>query len=299
MSRTFSKIVLFVIGILFPTVVLASPASIYLFDNFNCENEGIPDCDYSTFKNWNVTNGVNLAQDLLTYRDNGLFLHLGGSCSTTPEPVTLTSKQVFTLNPEISYILSFDLGGNPLSTTGTPNTVQVSLGTYIELFTVENSDLLQGIARTIHVSSMATGTLSFSTVSGELFLDNVALIAAPDGCEGCSIKSATASPSLLWPPNHKMVPVRVRFTTQGNCKEGLSCKITSVNSNEPVNGLGDGDTAPDWAITGDLSVNLRAERSGTGSGRGYTITLTCTDVFGNSSTGTANVTVPHDRGKKK
>lgn len=52
-----------------------------------------------------------------------------------------------------------------------------------------------------------------------------------------------------------------------NCDQGLSCKITSVSSNEPENGLGDGDTAPDWVIIGDLKVNLRAERADTGSGR--------------------------------
>jgi hypothetical protein len=297
MSIKITKIVLFVISILWSTLVMASPATIYLFDNFNCENEGSESCNYSKLKNWDVTPSVDLTQGISTNQDNGLFLNLGGSCSDSPVTATLTSKQDFNLNREISYILSFDLGGNPLSNTDT-STVEVMLGSYNESFTVNKVDPMQGVARTIHFSSEITAVLSFS-VAGELFLDNVALIAAPDGCEGCSIKSATASPNLLWPPNHKMVPVRVRFTTQGNCKEGLSCKITSVSSNEPVNGLGDGDTAPDWAITGDLSVNLRAERSGTGSGRVYTITLTCTDVLGNSSTGTANVTVPHDRGKKK
>ena len=70
-----------------------------------------------------------------------------------------------------------------------------------------------------------------------------------------------------------------------------------VSSNEPVNGTGDGDTAPDWVITGNLTVDLRAERSGTGSGRVYTITVRCTDASGNSSTKTVTVTVPHDRRK--
>jgi len=71
-----------------------------------------------------------------------------------------------------------------------------------------------------------------------------------------------------------------------------------VNSNEPVNGLGDGDTAPDWIITGDLTVNLRAERSGIGNGRIYTITVTCKDACGNSSVGSTTVTVPHDQEQK-
>ncbi len=112
------------------------------------------------------------------------------------------------------------------------------------------------------------------------------------------ITSVSANPNKLWPPNHKMVPVVLAVDASDNCDS--VCQIISAESNEPVNGLGDGNTntAPDWVITGDLTVKLRAERSGTGSGRIYTITVECTDQSGNSSTDTAKVTVPHDKGKK-
>ena len=49
-------------------------------------------------------------------------------------------------------------------------------------------------------------------------------------------------------------------------------ELVSVTSNEPDNGLGDGDTANDIVIVDDLTVKLRAERSGTGNGRIYTLT---------------------------
>ena len=111
------------------------------------------------------------------------------------------------------------------------------------------------------------------------------------------ITSVTANPNNLWPPNHKMVPVVLAVDATDNCDS--VCQIISVASNEPVNGLGDGNTAPDWVITGDLTVKLRAERSGTGSGRIYAITVECADSSGNSSTDTTTVTVPHDKGKKK
>lgn len=62
-------------------------------------------------------------------------------------------------------------------------------------------------------------------------------------------------------------------------------------------GLGDGDTAPDIVISGG-SVQLRAERSGMGTGRLYTLTATVTDVASNSTTATASVSVPRDQGKK-
>ena len=112
-----------------------------------------------------------------------------------------------------------------------------------------------------------------------------------------SIASTTASPNELWPANHKMVTVKAAVSVSDICDTASSCHITSVSSNEPENGLGDGDTAPDWEITGALTVNLRAERSGTGSGRLYTIEVACTDHSGNSSTATVGVTVPHSQGK--
>jgi M6 family metalloprotease-like protein len=112
------------------------------------------------------------------------------------------------------------------------------------------------------------------------------------------IQNVVATPNVIWPPNHKMVQVAVTATATDNCDTAPHCDITSVNSNEPVNGLGDGDTAPDWIITGDLTVDLRAERSGIGNGRIYMITVTCTDACGNSSVGNTTVTVPHDQKKK-
>jgi len=113
-----------------------------------------------------------------------------------------------------------------------------------------------------------------------------------------TINNISANPSVLWPANHKMVPVAVAVSASDNCDAAPVCRITSVSSNERVDGLGDGDTAPDWEITGNLTVNLRAERSGTGSDRVYTIAAQCTDVSGNSSTTTVAVTVPHDQKKE-
>ncbi|HUS02182.1 MAG TPA: hypothetical protein VMY77_10670 [Chitinophagaceae bacterium] len=108
-----------------------------------------------------------------------------------------------------------------------------------------------------------------------------------------AISSVTATPNKLWSPNHKMVPVTVNYTSRDNC--GIARCELSVSSNEPQNGLGDGDTSPDWQIIDDHHVNLRAERSGTGNGRIYNITVRCTDINGNSSTSTTAVTVSHDQ----
>ena len=50
-------------------------------------------------------------------------------------------------------------------------------------------------------------------------------------------------------------------------------------------------------IVNDTTFQLRAERSGTGSGRIYTITCQATDAYGNSTVASVTVTVPHDKGK--
>ncbi len=112
------------------------------------------------------------------------------------------------------------------------------------------------------------------------------------------VSSLAASPNTLWPPNHKWVPVTMSIAATDNCS-GVTSAITSVTSDEPVNGLGDGNTAPDWSITGALTLLLRAERSGRGDGRVYTIGVTSTDAAGNATTTFTTVVVPHDQGKGK
>jgi hypothetical protein len=114
--------------------------------------------------------------------------------------------------------------------------------------------------------------------------------------QGPTIANLSASPASLWPPNHKMNDVTVIYDASDNCG-GVNCVISSVTSNEPVNGLGDGDTAPDWVIVDSHSVQLRAERAGGGSGRIYTITVSCTDSLDNTTTKTVTVSVPKSQGK--
>jgi photosystem II stability/assembly factor-like uncharacterized protein len=110
-----------------------------------------------------------------------------------------------------------------------------------------------------------------------------------------TIGSLSATPNVLWPPNHNMVAVTVRASVLDSCDPAPTWTIVSVTSNEPANGLGDGDLSPDWMITGDHTVSLRAERSGTGNGRIYTITVRATDASGNMSVQSLTVSVPKNQ----
>jgi len=109
------------------------------------------------------------------------------------------------------------------------------------------------------------------------------------------INAVTASPASLFPPRHDLVPVSISVDVVDICDATPACQIISVTSDEPLNGLGDGNTNVDWELTGDLSVNIRAERSGRDDGRVYTLTVRCTDDSGNASTKSVTVTVAHDQ----
>lgn len=108
--------------------------------------------------------------------------------------------------------------------------------------------------------------------------------------------------TILWPPNHKMVNITINANASDD--SGLPVTLSAtVASNEPDDGLGDGDTAPDWTTpvidqqTGMVTLSLRAERSGSGNGRTYTIAIIATDASGNTSTANVEIIVPHDKGK--
>lgn len=104
----------------------------------------------------------------------------------------------------------------------------------------------------------------------------------------------TASPSTLWPPNHKMVSIQLAATVTDLCGD-TTWKITSITSSEPADAKGSGNTSPDWEITGDHTAKLRAERSGITGSRVYNLTVEAVDASGNVSLPkTVIVTVPHN-----
>jgi len=106
------------------------------------------------------------------------------------------------------------------------------------------------------------------------------------------IASLTASPAVLWPPNHRMVPVTLAALVTDAGDPASRAHIVSVSSSEPANGTGDGDTAPDFEVTGALSLALRAERAGGGPGRVYTIVVEAKDQSGNARRAAVEVNVP-------
>lgn len=109
---------------------------------------------------------------------------------------------------------------------------------------------------------------------------------------------ATPSPALLWPPNHKMVLIGIRGITDPD-NDPVTVTILKIRQDEPINGLGDGDTSPDGSGVGTPTAKVRSERSGKGNGRVYTIDLEASDGRGGTCQGQVKVGVPHDQGNGK
>ncbi|MGH9255254.1 MAG: CARDB domain-containing protein [Vicinamibacterales bacterium] len=134
---------------------------------------------------------------------------------------------------------------------------------------------------------------SFSELRGRLSVQ-VPMEQPSNRAPDCS--KAAPSVATLWPPNHRLVNVSVLGVTDPD-GDPVTIAIASITQEEPVNGLGDGDTSPDGFGVGTAQAQLRAERSGTGNGRVYRISFTAADGKGGSCTAGVAVGVPHDMGQ--
>ncbi|UCC22767.1 MAG: SMP-30/gluconolactonase/LRE family protein [Planctomycetota bacterium] len=104
--------------------------------------------------------------------------------------------------------------------------------------------------------------------------------------------SLFVEPNVLWPPNHRMVRIDVSWEVSDNCDEQVQVSLVGVTSSEEDDGRGDGRTKNDIIIADDGSIYLRAERTGSGAGRIYTITYEAVDDSGNATEASAEVLVP-------
>ena len=106
--------------------------------------------------------------------------------------------------------------------------------------------------------------------------------------------NAVASPSELWPPNHKMKAIGVTGVTDPD-EDTVTVEINSIFQDEPVKGGGSGNTGPDGSGVGSDTAEVRAERSGKSDGRVYEINFTASDGNGGTCSATVEVGVPHDQ----
>jgi len=162
-------------------------------------------------------------------------------------------------------------------TTGRgPNTQNIDFDLFGLVNTADGLTLQDGFDTNIY------GLMS----DGELVQFDV----GPQSTAPPTITAVTATPDVIWPPNHTLVPVTLDVLVSDASDPNPSCAVTNVMSNEPP-------APPGWVVTGPLAVMVMADRAGTGTGRIYTIEVTCTNSSQLSATETVTVTVPHDQRK--
>jgi probable HAF family extracellular repeat protein len=128
-----------------------------------------------------------------------------------------------------------------------------------------------------------TIVVTVKDASGNSTTGNVAVTVADNAAP--VVQSIGATPNILWPPNNKILNVKVAVGAVDNCDSAPVSKIISITSNQKVD-------ADDIQITGNLTANLEASRDPDIGARIYTITVRTTDASGNSTTATTTVTCP-------
>ena len=104
----------------------------------------------------------------------------------------------------------------------------------------------------------------------------------------------SVTPTMLWPPDHKMVEITPSWTVSDDCDTAPQVSLVSIVANEGDDTIGDGHTTNDIQINEDGSIYLRSERSGTSNDRVYTLTYHAIDDCGNTTVRSATVSIPHD-----
>jgi hypothetical protein len=109
------------------------------------------------------------------------------------------------------------------------------------------------------------------------------------------VVTASASPTTLWPPNHKLVGVTVTGTVtdaSGGVPGMVHYQVLDEYGRVQPSG-----NAPVVGGNYSFGVNLQASRTGQDKdGRLYTIVVTAVDEAGNTGSARTFVVVPHDQG---
>jgi hypothetical protein len=162
------------------------------------------------------------------------------------------------------------------------------------------SDLETGIASstgcetTVINADTAGVTLTCSAVNRE-GLSNSSSVSVKLDKTAPVISGMPGAACSLWPPNHQMVEVAT--VTAWDALSGLvpaSFQVTGASNERSQPKSPDVVITP--AVSGGFVVQLRAERTGSGGDRIYTLTATAADAAGNTATTVGACTVPHDQG---
>ena len=140
------------------------------------------------------------------------------------------------------------------------------------------------------------GTITYSPFSGSFFRIGSHSITTTSGDgQKCSftitvtdnespvLSVVTLSSKKIWPPSNRMKKVGVYYTASDNAEEVNS--VLTVRSNDTQS------TTRDWEVVNNHLLRLKASRLPDGEARVYTITVTSSDVAGNTTRRTTSIVV--------
>jgi len=111
-----------------------------------------------------------------------------------------------------------------------------------------------------------------------------------------AITRVQSNPAVLWPPDHRLVPVHVEIAAQDACRGVARVTLVDVTSSEPDDGSADGRSTGDIVMRGatgsGADLLLRAERRGNGPGRVYRVRFLVEDDAGHARDATVEIVVP-------
>jgi 6-phosphogluconolactonase (cycloisomerase 2 family) len=245
--------------------------------------------------------GIGLSGDLLPIAGSPFS---GPGSNSNIAVLSPDDSTLFVSNQGNNTVTTFAVGGNGSLTTG-PGSPFPAPGALLPsgmatnragtlLYSADFNNVVSGFSIGANGALTSLPGSPFSNgFPGSFGLLSLTVYPARNCCPEPVIVDNFAIPQVLWPPNHDFVDVTIGYSVSGPCSN--TCVLT-VSSNEPVNAGGDGNTSDDWQVIDAHHVRLRAERAGNGSGRTYTISITCTnDTNKLSSTKTVTVFVPHDQ----
>src|SRR5262245_456731 len=198
-------------------------------------------------------------------------------------------------NTTIATVSDPDQAANTLAVTVNDSASATVNGVTVSNITVDASGAVKAYAVAACGASNAAFTLRVTDSPGLFAEATLDVTVTPENVAPI----ITLRPAIsLWPPDHEYHALTVAQMVESvsdNCSTlGLGdVVIEKVTSDEPENGLDDGNTTNDIVIPPDCrSVQLRAERAGTGDGRVYTITLRLRDGRGNVTRRDFEVSAP-------
>lgn len=255
------------------------------------------------------------------YTQVGVTVTMDGQ-SHTPQVVSGAFEQQLSFTQEKSYAIVVTATNEVESSATTQRNVIYDITpptlaiNPVQSPTTANSVLISGtretdIAVTVTCSTATVGTIVYPSASSwEVQLsamslgEHIVTAQATDAASNASTASVgvivqqsgadivlTPSPAIIWPPNHKMVPVTINGVLNVPLSDIKSLKISLSDEYGEYNftNLKLGST-----------VLLEAWRNGNDlDGRKYTFSAVLTRKNGSKATATAVVLVPHDMGNGK